>query len=320
MCGRYTLLAEANQLAEEFQVGNVVALEPRYNIAPTQNVPVVRLVGIAAPSSMAVVRKAETGGARRLDILRWGLIPSWAKDAKFGYRTINARAETVATQPAFRDAFRKRRCIVPANGFFEWQKSMASGKEVKQPYYIRRRDGRPMGLAGLWDHWEGPDGTIIESFTIITTEANELVLTLHTRMPVILHPEDYDAWLDPGTETEQLQSLLAPCPPEWLIATPVSKQVNNTRNDDPGCIDEVTSSRLLSGSPSRLNPERMSLHGQPAFSTQSMKLSVSDSSMALLGTGPTSPAQISTSESMQMQRGKTNLTSSPKRLKLVLPP
>lgn len=238
MCGRYTLLAEANELAAEFGVSDVSGLAPRYNIAPTQNVPVVRLYGLAPASSMSVVRQSETGNSRRLDVLQWGLIPHWAKDAKFGYKTINARAETVATQPAFRDAFRKRRCIVPANGFFEWQKLMEGRKEVKQPFYFRRGDGKPMGLAGLWDRWTGPDGKVIESFTIITTEANDLVRPLHNRMPVILRSENYDTWLNPDTKAEQLQSLLVPCPPEWLIAGPVSKQVNNARNDDPSCIAE----------------------------------------------------------------------------------
>jgi putative SOS response-associated peptidase YedK len=240
MCGRYTLLAEANQLAEEFQVSDVTPLEPRYNIAPTQSVPVVRFHGVAPPLSMAVIRQADTGNARRLDILRWGLIPRWAKDTKIGYRTINARAETVATQPAFRDAFRKRRCIVPASGFFEWQKSMKGGKEVKQPLYIRRPDGRPIGLAGLWERWEGPDGTVIESFTIITTDANDFVRPFHNRMPVILRPDDYDTWLNPESKPDELKALLKPCPPDWLIVTPVSKQVSNPRNDDPSCIEEMS--------------------------------------------------------------------------------
>lgn len=242
MCGRYTLLAEPQELAAEFEVIEPAGFAPRYNIAPTQDVPIVRLVGVAAPSSMAVVRLAEPGGAssgapaRRLDILRWGLIPHWAKDAKFGYRTINARAETVATQPAFRDAFRKRRCIVPANGFFEWQKLAQGGKEVKQPHYIHRRDGRPMGIAGLWDRWVGPDGEAIESFTIITTEANALIRPLHNRMPVILRHEDYAAWLDPATKPDRLTSLLVPCPAEQLAVRPVSRRVNSPRNDGPACI------------------------------------------------------------------------------------
>lgn len=242
MCGRYTLLADAQALAAEFGIAEsaeeAALLAPRYNIAPSQGAPVVRRYGPAPARSMAVVRQPETGAARRLDVLRWGLIPHWAKDPKIGYRTINARAETVATQPAFRDAFRKRRCIVPTNGFYEWQKTTRSGREEKQPHYIRRGDGRPMGLAGLWDRWAGPDGETIESFTIITTEANEVVRAYHDRMPVILRREDYDAWLDPATKVEALQTLLRPCPAGWLTVSPVSRRVNNPRNDDPACLYE----------------------------------------------------------------------------------
>lgn len=240
MCGRYTLLAQANELAAEFHVSDIANLAPRYNIAPTQTVPIVRLHNLVPHSDMAVVRQSDTGGGRRLDFLRWGLIPRWAKDTKIAYRTINARAETVATQPAFREAFKKRRCIVPASGFFEWQKSMKGGKEVKQPLYIRRPDRRPIALAGLWERWEGPDGSVIESFTIITTDANDSVRPFHNRMPVILRPGDYEAWLNPQSKPELLQSLLKPCPADWLVASPVSKQVNNARNDDPACIEELS--------------------------------------------------------------------------------
>lgn len=237
MCGRYTLLAQAEELAAEFDLAEPVPVAPRYNIAPTQEVPIVRL---AASTEMAVVRFSEASGKCRLDILRWGLIPHWAKDEKFGYKTINARSETVATQPSFRDAFRKRRCLVPATGFYEWQKSMQKGKEVKQPHYIRRKDGRPMGLAGLWERWVSPDGKEIESFTIITTDANEVMRPFHHRMPVILRPEDYDLWLSPEAKGEQLQALLVPCPEEWLVVSPVSRQVNSPRNDDPSCIAELS--------------------------------------------------------------------------------
>lgn len=237
MCGRYTLLAEANQLAQEFGVGDVAPLEPRYNVAPSQVVPVIRVGSFVPESDMAVVRQAGAGGARRLDVLRWGLIPHWAKDPKIAFRTINARAETVATQPAFRDAFRARRCIVPASGFYEWRRLMKDGKEVKQPLYIRRGDGRLLALAGLWERWEGPGGEVVESFTIITTEANAFIREFHDRMPVILRPEDYDLWLNPASKPEQLKPLLTPCPPDWLVASPVSQRVNSTRNDDPGCLD-----------------------------------------------------------------------------------
>lgn len=237
MCGRYTLLAQAEELAAEFDLAEPVPVAPRYNIAPSQEVPIVRL---AASAEMAVVRFSEASGKCRLDILRWGLIPHWAKDEKFGYKTINARSETVATQPSFRDAFRKRRCLVPASGFYEWQKSMQKGKEVKQPHYIRRKDGRPMGLAGLWERWVSPDGKEIESFTIITTDANEVMRPFHHRMPVILRPEDYDLWLSPEAKGEELQALLVPCPVEWLVVSPVSRQVNSPRNDDPSFIAELS--------------------------------------------------------------------------------
>jgi putative SOS response-associated peptidase YedK len=222
MCGRYTLVTDPRDLADEFELPEVVEFPRRYNIAPSQNAP--------------IVRRAEEGGARRLDLLRWGLVPHWAKDLKFGYRTINARAETVATQPAYRSAFRRRRCLVPASGFYEWQKSVKAGKEVKQPYYVHRRDDRPMALAGLWDSWSGPDGAAVETFTIVTTDANEMMSPLHNRMPVILGSEDYDAWLALDAGVDRLQSLLRPSPCEWLAATAVSREVNNPRNDGPGCV------------------------------------------------------------------------------------
>lgn len=246
MCGRYTLAAQPQELAAEFELAVPIEVRPRYNIAPTQNVPIVRLDERAGPASsskaqtMAVVRQADAGSGRRLDILRWGLVPHWAKDAKIGYRTINARSETVATQPAFRGPFRKRRCIVPASGFYEWQKTDAAGKKPKRPHYVRRRDGRPMALAGLWDLWTGPDGEVIESFTIITTNANELVRPCHHRMPVILAPEHYDLWLDPRAPIDRLKTLLAPCPSEWLEMVPVGRQVNNARFDDPSCITPIS--------------------------------------------------------------------------------
>lgn len=240
MCGRYTLLAQTDELAAEFDLVEPLEFDSRYNIAPTQDVPVVRYFDAAAAPKMTVVRVSESTGERRMDILRWGLIPHWAKDTKFAYRTINARAETVAKQPAFREAFRKRRCILPANGFFEWEKVMVKGKEVKQPHYIRRADGRPLALAGLWEHWEGPDGKVIESFTIITTTANDILSSLHDRMPVILDRADYEIWLSPDSKPDDLQALLKPCPSEWLVSSPVSRHVNNPRNDDPGCIEEAS--------------------------------------------------------------------------------
>ncbi|MBK8914829.1 MAG: SOS response-associated peptidase [Phycisphaerales bacterium] len=239
MCGRYTLLTDAQQLAAEFGLAEAVAFVQRYNIAPTQEVPVVRILQDAAGQEMAVIRQQEPGGERRLDVLRWGLVPHWSRDPKPVFRMINARAETVATQPAFRDAFRRRRCIVPASGFFEWQRLMKDGKEVKLPHYIRRRDGRPLALAGLWDRWQGADGVVVESFTIVTCEANELVRSLHDRMPVILDRADYGLWLDPASRPEDLLGLLRPCPAEWLMEGRVNPVVNNPRNDVPDCISDL---------------------------------------------------------------------------------
>lgn len=239
MCGRYTFTADANTIAAEFDIADPPTYPVRYNIAPTQDVPVIRLRGPAATPEMAVVRVSESTGTRQLDVLRWGLIPHWAKDKKIAYSTINARCETVATQPAFRDAFRKRRCIVPASGFYEWRPAIEDGKEVKQPFYIRRKDGRQMALAGLWERWNSPSGEVIESFTIITTDANKMLRELHNRMPVMLAPEDYDVWLDPNASIEECKSLLRPCPPEWLEFGPVSRKVNSPRNDSADCIEPL---------------------------------------------------------------------------------
>ncbi len=241
MCGRYTLTAEADELAAEFDLVEPIPLAARYNIAPTQRVPVVRFHAAGdAPPKRAVVRITEPGGVRRLDILRWGLVPHWAKDLKFGFRTINARAETVATQPAFREAFRSRRCLVPASGFYEWQRAMEDGKEVKQPRYIRRVGDKPMALAGLWESWTAPDGEVVETFTIITTSANDAIRPFHDRMPVILRSEDYEAWLNPATKPDALKALLVPCPADWLSITSVSRRVNSPGFDDPDCIVALT--------------------------------------------------------------------------------
>lgn len=166
--------------------------------------------------------------------MHWGLIPSWAKDPSIGNRIINARSETVAEKPSFRAAFKRRRCLIPANGFYEWKKI---GKK-KQPYYVRRKDGEPFAFAGLWEPWEGEDGTVIESCTILTTEPNADIRPLHNRMPVILDPSDYDQWLNPEVdELETLAPLMHPYPDGKLEAVPVSPLVNNPKNDDAQCIE-----------------------------------------------------------------------------------
>lgn len=197
-------------------------LPPRYNIAPTQDALVIR-------------RHPETG-QRSADMLRWGLLPGWAKDASGGARMINARAETVADKPSFRAAFAKRRCLVPADGFYEWQ-TLPRG--ARQPWLIARADGDLFSFAGLWEGWRAPDGTIVRSFTIITTEANAGLRPIHERMPVILPPEVYTAWLDPATPADDALAMLRPAPDDLLTAYRVSTRVNNVRNDDPECAAPV---------------------------------------------------------------------------------
>ena len=171
-------------------------------------------------------------------MLHWGLIPSWAKDPKMGAKLINARAETVAEKPAFRTAFRQRRCLVLADGFYEWQTQ--ENKKQKQPYYIRLNDWQPFAFAGLWERWQDAEGEVIESCTLLTTEANELMCPIHNRMPVILDPKDYDVWLDPEVkQADVLQSLLHPYASEKMTAYPVSKAVNKPSNDTAECIEKV---------------------------------------------------------------------------------
>lgn len=214
MCGRYTLASPGNVVAELFGLDEVPELRPRYNVAPSQQVPVVRL----------------REGRRELAALQWGLVPAWARDLAIGQKLINARAETVAEKPSFRAALRARRCLVLADGFYEWQ--LAEGR--KQPWYFQLRDGRPFAFAGLWERWQSPGVDPLESCTIVTTEANELVAPVHARMPVILSLEGSARWLA-GGQTEELQALLAPFPADGMRAHPVSPRVNNPANDDPAC-------------------------------------------------------------------------------------
>jgi putative SOS response-associated peptidase YedK len=221
MCGRFTLRAPASVVAEQFALFEVPPFAPRFNIAPSQPVPVVRLT------------PGRAGNGRELVWLRWGLIPAWAKDAAIGNRLINARAETVAEKPAFLSALRRRRCLVAADGFYEWQRT----GQRKQPYFIRLRDDRPFAFAGLWESWEGPDSSQLESCTLLTTEANELMRPIHDRMPVILPADGYRAWLDPTVEQpEQLLPLLRPYPAEELTAEAVSTFVNSPAHEGPECI------------------------------------------------------------------------------------
>jgi putative SOS response-associated peptidase YedK len=217
MCGRFTLRSSSTKVAETFGLSEAPLFEPRYNIAPTQPVAAVR----ATPEG------------RQLASLRWGLIPSWADDPSIGYRMINARSETVATKPSFRSAFKNRRCLIPADGYYEWQKT--DGK--KQPYLIGMRDGTPFAFAGLWEHWERGQEPI-ESCTILTTAANDLTGPIHDRMPVILDPKDFDLWLDPQVQDPKaLEPFLRPHVAETMMAYQVSTLVNNPRNEDPRCVE-----------------------------------------------------------------------------------
>ena len=222
MCGRFSQGTPADILAQLFQLADIPSWTPRYNIAPTQLVPTV-VVTSEHPS-------------RQFRAWRWGLIPSWAKDPSIGSRMINAQAETASTKPAFRAAFRRRRCLMLADGFYEWQQL---GRR-KQPFHVRMRDGTPFAFAGLREHWKGPDGAAIDSCTLLTTEPNDLIRTFHHRMPVILDPKEYDLWLDPGIqEPQRLQPLLRPYSSDDLAAYPVSTRVNNPANDTPDCIQPL---------------------------------------------------------------------------------
>ncbi|MCA9875835.1 MAG: SOS response-associated peptidase [Ardenticatenaceae bacterium] len=225
MCGRFALLTSGDSLLSSFEVDttplDLSQLGPRYNIAPTQPVLAVRTTAVS--------------DQRELTLFRWGLIPSWAKDMKMGARMINARSETVAEKPAFRSAFKRRRCLIPADGFYEWQKQNGG----KQPLYIRLRDERPFALAGLWEIWQSPGGDELETCTILTTTPNELMEPIHNRMPVLLHPDDYDEWLHPGASPQTALHLLRPYPAEEMEAYPVSPHVNSPTNDDPACIAPI---------------------------------------------------------------------------------
>jgi len=214
MCGRYALTSPPAVIAERFHLLWTPEVAPHYNIAPSQTIPVVR----------------ETGQGRELAWLKWGLIPWWAEDAHIGAQLINARAETLAGKPAFRDAYRHRRCLVPADAFYEWKP--VEGR--KQPYCIRLRDRGLFGMAGLWERWKDPGGQVVESCTIVTVDANALVAELHDRMPLILAPDDYDAWLN--AETRAVPPAISA---EDMVAYPVSHLVSNAKNDVAACLTPI---------------------------------------------------------------------------------
>lgn len=228
MCGRYVQASSPELLAERFGVDEVrvEGHEPHYNVAPRAEVPAVR-------------RREDR---KILSSLRWGLVPSWAKDPKMGDRQINARAESVADKPAYRTAFARRRCLIPADGFYEWQKQ--PGKTRKQPMFVYLREGLPMAFAGLWEIWkdpkaEGEDEGWLRSCAIVTTDANDLLAPIHDRMPVILPESAWDTWLDPDAEPGVLHELLVPAPDDLVAVYPVSPLVNSADNDGPELVQPM---------------------------------------------------------------------------------
>ncbi len=263
MCGRFTLRTPASVIAEQFSLLEVPDLQPRFNIARSQPVAVVRvdpqyvrLSSLTKPSSQAGKPDVPPNQAGKPDVppnqagkpdapqrqfvfLHWGLVPSWAEDPKIGNRMINARAETAADKPSFRTAMRRRRCLIVADGFYEWK---TVGKR-RQPMFIHLRDGRPFAFAGLWEAWEGAGHSTLESCTILTTAANDLVRPIHDRMPVIVAPPDYARWLDPAVQqSEAVVPLLRPYPAEEMEAYAVSPRVNSPARDDEGCLEKLVES------------------------------------------------------------------------------
>ncbi len=214
MCGRYTIVLTPEELHAIFLYLERPNFPARYNVAPTQPIPVVRLMN----------------GERHFALVRWGLLPSWVKDPKAFPLLINARGETVTEKPAFKAAMKRRRCLIPADGFYEWK----AGGPRKQPYYIRAKSGKPLAFAGLWETWIGPNGEELETAAIVTTTANETLAPIHDRMPVIVPPDQFDLWLGNGDEdTTAAEALIKPAPNELLEAYPVSTNVNRVANDDP---------------------------------------------------------------------------------------
>jgi len=233
MCGRFALYNSAAAIATlfdlEMSVVDTPALPPRYNIAPTQPV--------------AIVRNQPGNPTREWTLTKWGLVPSWSKDPKIGTKMINARSETAAEKPSFRAAFKRRRCLVPTDGFYEWQKPPAGAKR-KQPYYISMADSQTFAIAGLWECWADLDGSMLETCTLLTTTPNELMEPIHNRMPVIIEPDEYDDWLGDGQDADRayqnhLRHLMRPYPAQRMQAYPVGTYVSNARNEGATCIESL---------------------------------------------------------------------------------
>ncbi len=223
MCGRYALDAPRSQLCRRFSLDQCVELAPRYNIAPGSEIPVIR---------------QSPAGLRVLHLLRWGLLPQWAKDQSLGTTLINARGESLAAKPAFRDAFRRRRCLIPASGFYEWRAAATQGVTRKQPCYISLKSAETMALGGLWEAWTSPAGDVVRSCCIVTIGANQLLRPIHQRMPLILPPEHWQAWL--AAAADQVGMLIQPLPGSELQVWPVSHRVGKATENDPALIEACT--------------------------------------------------------------------------------
>ena len=224
MCGRYELHSHPAAIALAFGLAHPPDVHPRYNIAPTTDVPIVRI---------------NADGQRELVRMRWGLVPRWAKDPSIGARMINARGETIADKPSFRMSYRRHRCLLPANGFYEWKAAAASAPEAprKQPLHIGMTNGALFGLAGLYERWRGDDDNVLDTCTIVTTEANALVRPIHDRMPLIVAPENYARWLDPTNA--DVADLIVPYPAAAMACYPISPRVNSVRHDDASLLERV---------------------------------------------------------------------------------
>ncbi len=219
VCGRFALATDKSVLEMLFSLDMQLACEPRYNITPSQKV--------------IAVRNNPQSGNKQFVLLKWGLVPFWAEDLSIGAKMINARSETVVQKPSFREAFRKRRLVIPGSGFFEWKKEGS----IKQPYYICRKDGLPLIMAGLWERWAREE-PVLETCTILTTESNDYLKPIHNRMPVLLSRSTYPLWLDEQVEMQELIGLMKPYPQEELLAYPVTQKVNSPANDNPELIEE----------------------------------------------------------------------------------
>jgi len=241
MCGRYTLIASPEVIRNLFRYAELPNFPPRYNIAPTQPIPVIRLMN----------------GQRQFVLMRWGLLPSWVKDPKQFSLIINARGENVIDKPSFRAAMKRRRCLIPADGFYEWK----AGGPRKQPYYIHARSGVPLAFAGLWETWTGPNGEELDTVAIVTTAANPTLAPLHDRMPVIVPPEDFDRWLDSDhVDAAAAAALIVPAPETLLETWPVSTDVNRVANDNARLIEAVAETTAEAAPP----PARKKAAGKPA--------------------------------------------------------